>query len=103
MTNKETTCLICERILLIKQDKNPYFIKEFETGYAVIGDSQFFKGYCLFLCKIHKEELHELDPDFKKKFLEEMSVLAEAVYKTFKPHKLNYELLGNGDRHLHWH
>lgn len=37
------------------------------------------------------------------KFLEEMSVVAEAVSKTFKADKINYELLGNGDTHLHWH
>jgi diadenosine tetraphosphate (Ap4A) HIT family hydrolase len=28
---------------------------------------------------------------------------AEAVYHAFKPEKLNYELLGNGDTHIHWH
>ena len=99
----EKQCLICERIEMIKQGKNPYFIKEFETSYAVLGDSQYFKGYCLLLCKLHKTELHELDKNFKLKFLEEMCLLAEAVYKTFKPKKLNYELLGNTDQHLHWH
>lgn len=96
-------CLICERIELIKQDKNPNFIKEFETGFAVLGDHQYFKGYCLLLCKQHKKELHELDKPFRLKFLEEMSVLADAVYKTFNPNKLNYELLGNTDEHMHWH
>jgi len=29
--------------------------------------------------------------------------LAEAVYKAFLPRKLNYELLGNSEAHLHWH
>jgi len=28
----EKQCLICERIEMIKQGKNPYFIKEFETS-----------------------------------------------------------------------
>jgi len=32
-----------------------------------------------------------------------MSQVAKAVYKAFKPDKLNYELLGNTDAHLHWH
>jgi diadenosine tetraphosphate (Ap4A) HIT family hydrolase len=96
-------CLICERIVLIKKNKNPYFIKEFETGYAVLGDTQFFTGYCLFLCKYHKNELHELKPEIRKKFLVEMSVVAEAVYRAFRPVRLNYELLGNSHHHLHWH
>ena len=32
-----------------------------------------------------------------------MSVVAEAVSKAFNAEKINYELLGNGDTHLHWH
>jgi diadenosine tetraphosphate (Ap4A) HIT family hydrolase len=32
-----------------------------------------------------------------------MAVIAEAVFKAFQPRKLNYELLGNGAPHLHWH
>ena len=37
------------------------------------------------------------------KFLEEMSIVAEAVSKAFNADKMNYELLGNGNTHLHWH
>ena len=96
-------CLICNRIDKIKQDRNPYIVTELETGYVVVGDYQFFWGYTLFLCKEHKKELHELESNFKNRFLEEMSLVAEAVYRAFKPRKLNYELLGNTDEHLHWH
>lgn len=96
-------CLICNRIEKILEGKNPYFVTELETGYVVLGDYQFFKGYTLFLCKEHKTELHELSPKFRKKFLWEMSLVAEAVYHAFQPKKLNYELLGNGEPHLHWH
>ena len=39
----------------------------------------------------------------RKKFLEEMSIVAEAVSKAFGAEKMNYELLGMGDAHLHWH
>lgn len=96
-------CFICDRIEMIKNNENPYFVKELSTGYVVLGDNQHFKGYTLFLCKQHKIELFHLDRDFKMKFLEEMSLVAEAVSKAFKADKINYELLGNGETHLHWH
>ena len=96
-------CLICDRIKMIKNGTNPYFVKELETGYVVIGDHQHFKGYTLFLYKDHKTELFHLEPTQKMKFLEEMSIVAEAVSKAFNTEKMNYELLGNGDTHLHWH
>lgn len=96
-------CLVCDRIELIKQGKNPYFVKELETGYVVIGDHQHFRGYTLFLCKEHESELHLLEKNFRLRYLEEMSVVAEAVCYAFEAEKMNYELLGNGDSHIHWH
>lgn len=96
-------CFICNRINMIKNRTNPYFVNELETGYVVIGDNQHFKGYTIFLCKEHKTELFQLDYSVKMKFLEEMSIVAEAVSKAFGAEKMNYELLGNGDTHLHWH
>ena len=96
-------CLICERIELIKQGKNPHFVKELETGYVVIGDGQYFKGYTLFLAKEHVTELHQMEYETKIKFLEKMSIVQEAVAKAFQAEKMNIELLGNGDAHVHWH
>lgn len=96
-------CFVCERIQMIKENTNPWFVRELETGYVVLGDHQHFKGYTLFLCKNHEVELYHLDRATKVKFLEEMSVVAEAVANAFGAEKMNYELLGNGDTHLHWH
>ncbi|MBQ7774473.1 MAG: HIT family protein [Lachnospiraceae bacterium] len=101
-------CAVCERIALTKQGKNPYFVRELETGYVVIGDYQRFKGYTLFLCKEHATEIHFLEKEFRNKFLQEMSLVAEAAYKAFQPDKMNYELIGGADgkgkgAHMHWH
>lgn len=104
MEERVCDCAVCRRIQMIKEGKNPYFVKELETGYVVLGDSQRFPGYSLFLCKEHAQELHVLEPEFRRKFLWEMSLAAEAVYRAFRPDKLNYELLGVGNAvHMHWH
>jgi len=92
---------MCEMNKNIKDD--PYFIMELETGYVVLGWYQRFKGYTVFNCKEHGPELHNLERNFKIKHLEEMSMVAEAVNNLFKPDKMNYELLGNGCPHIHWH
>lgn len=96
-------CLVCDRIDLIKNKQNIFFVKELETGYVVLADHQSYPGYTLFLCKNHVSELHELNNDFKQKYLHEMSQVANAVFKAFTPDKLNYELLGNTNTHAHWH
>ena len=88
---------------MIKKCNNKFFVEELKTGFVVLGDYQYFRGYTLFLCKKHVTELHFMSNDFKIKHLKEMSIVAEAVFKAFKPQKINYELLGNVDAHVHWH
>lgn len=96
-------CLICKRIALIKENKNKFFVTELKSGYVVLGDHQYYKGYTLLLSKIHVNELHKLKLKARNEFLKDMAFVAEAVYRAFKPKKINYELLGNTDSHLHWH
>ena len=102
MTSKNN-CLICERIEMIKNKSNPYFVIELETGYVVMGDFQMFKGYTLFLFKNHVQEMHDLDKKTRIKFLSDTALLGEAVNNAFHPIKMNYEQLGNSENHLHWH
>jgi diadenosine tetraphosphate (Ap4A) HIT family hydrolase len=97
------SCLICERIAMIAADTNPWFVAELATGYVVLGDHQFFRGYTLLLGKVHVPELHDLSRPERQRFLHEMSEVAEAVFRWVRPRKLNYELLGNAEPHLHWH
>lgn len=97
------SCLICERIQMIMNGTNPYFVKELTTGYVVLADHQRYPGYTIFLCKIHVEELHQLPYEFRVKHLEEMSTVSEAVYNAFKADKMNHAMLGNLDSHVHWH
>jgi len=78
-------------------------VTELQTGFVVIGDHQFFRGYTLFLARWHLKELHELDWHRRTLFLQDMAMTAEAVCRAFSPRKLNYELLGNADAHMHWH
>jgi diadenosine tetraphosphate (Ap4A) HIT family hydrolase len=98
-------CGICERIKETKEGKNPFLVKELETGYVVIGDYQHFKGYTLFLYKDHVVELFDLDKELREKHLYEMTLVAEAVKNAFGAEKINYECLGNGEggAHIHWH
>ncbi len=95
-------CEVCERIAKFTPD-NPYLIAELTTGYAVLADNQYVPGYTIFVCKTCVPELHDLPRDERTRFLDEMALVAEAVFRALAPRKLNYELLGNSVSHLHWH
>lgn len=97
-------CLVCDRIDLIRRGENPYFVRETETGYVVIGDHQRIEGYTVFLCKEHATELFHLEEGFRLKFMAEMAKVAQAASMAFHAEKMNYELLGAGrGLHMHWH
>lgn len=96
-------CGICARIRRAGLGRDPGLILELETGFAVLEDRQAFPGWVIFLCKRHVSELHLLGPAYRRKYLADMCLVAEAVHAAVKPRKLNYELLGNVCPHLHWH
>jgi len=93
-------CEICKRIELIKQGKEPYFIKEYSSGYLSLFDNQAYPGYCLFINKAHVEEIHELKNNV---YFDELKEIGRRLELLYKPRKMNYCILGNGCRHLHCH
>ncbi len=103
MAQHPSPCEICTRIDDIKNGKHPGFIAELPTGYAVLGDSQFFRGYTLFLCKTPAPDLEDLPRELRFQFLREMALVSEAVSTVLQPQKMNVESLGNMVPHLHFH
>jgi diadenosine tetraphosphate (Ap4A) HIT family hydrolase len=98
------SCDICRIVSRIEEAEKDYFIAELETGYVLLSNKwQYFKGYTLFISKMHVNELHLMPPVFRKQFLFEMTVVAEAVQTAFGAEKMNCESLGNSCPHVHWH
>jgi diadenosine tetraphosphate (Ap4A) HIT family hydrolase len=75
----------------------------FPHSIALLGAWQYYHGYCLLVARCHAAELSGLTDAVRRAFLEEMCLLARAIERCCRPHKLNYELLGNQVPHLHWH
>ena len=103
MAQHPASCEICERLAQIERGEHPGFIAELPSGYAVLGDNQFFRGYCLLLCREPVADLEELAPEFRAQLLQDMATLSAAVSSVIRPHKMNLESLGNAVPHLHWH
>jgi len=86
----------------IYEPKNLVFY-ESRVSVAKLNPDQAFEGYTFLTLKWHEEELYNLVDRDRKRFLEDMSLVTNALSKAFKPDKMNYELLGNSMPHLHWH
>jgi diadenosine tetraphosphate (Ap4A) HIT family hydrolase len=78
-------------------------IVELDHCFVMLNRDQFFPGYTFAFTKSHVTELFHLDREVRTAVMEEVTVTAGALYKLFKPAKMNYELLGNMVPHMHWH
>lgn len=96
-------CDLCARVERTERRENPFAVVRTVTGYVHLADVQYHEGYTIFVAKRCVNELHELPDAERDLYLHEMALVAEAVIHAFRPRKLNYELLGNGAPHLHWH
>ena len=96
-------CLVCERLDQIAAGTNPTFIAELRSGFAVLGDQQYLKGYSLLLARDHVEHLHDLERSKRGPFLEDMAVLGGSMWRALKPERLNYMIAGGLVPHLHAH
>jgi diadenosine tetraphosphate (Ap4A) HIT family hydrolase len=96
-------CGICAMIERIKARNFRDFIAELDSCYVILGDQQFYRGYCVLFAKIHATELYLMPADAARTLFDEVRLCAEAIATVVKPWKMNYECLGNSEPHVHWH
>ena len=99
MPHLDEECWICKNL---HQPRELVFY-ESRTSIAKLNPDQLFQGYTFLALKWHEEELHRLSARDRKSFLEDMSQVGTALATALKPDKMNYELLGNAQPHLHCH
>jgi diadenosine tetraphosphate (Ap4A) HIT family hydrolase len=92
-------CWICQNL-----HTPPHLVYyESQTSIAKLNPDQLFHGYTFLALKWHEEELHQLTDKDRKLFLDDMTLVGGTLAKVLGPDKMNYELLGNIQRHLHCH
>ena len=78
-------------------------IARMRSGWAVLGDPQITRGYCLLLPDPVVADLNALTGDRRRQFLADMANLGDAVMLATGAERINYEILGNVEPALHAH
>jgi diadenosine tetraphosphate (Ap4A) HIT family hydrolase len=78
-------------------------IADLDLSRVFLHEDQFFPGYVLLVLRRHVTELYDLSATERATLMEEVSRVAQALARVFRPVKMNYELLGNLVPHIHWH
>jgi diadenosine tetraphosphate (Ap4A) HIT family hydrolase len=95
--------LIHERVELARAGRNPYTICRVRSGWAVLGDHQFFRGYSLLLADPVVGHLNDLTLSDRSQFLMDMAAIGDSLLAVTDAYRVNYEILGNTDPALHAH
>jgi diadenosine tetraphosphate (Ap4A) HIT family hydrolase len=90
---------MCERLAAADE----YFIADLGVSRVRLNPDQYFPGWVFVVLRRHAEELYELTRDERASLIEDVTETARALAAVYRPVKLNYELLGNQVRHIHWH
>jgi diadenosine tetraphosphate (Ap4A) HIT family hydrolase len=101
--NQKTTTLIHDRVAACRAGSYPKAVCRVQSGWVVMGDVQFLRGYCLVLPDPVVGHLNELDGDARKLLFYEASVVGDALLGLTGAVRINYEILGNLEPALHVH
>lgn len=97
------TTLIHQRVDDCRNGSNPKTIVRVRSGWVVLGDVQFLRGYSLLLPDPVVTDLNALERAQRETFLYEMSVIGDALLSVTDAYRINYEILGNTEAALHAH
>jgi diadenosine tetraphosphate (Ap4A) HIT family hydrolase len=95
--------LIHQRVEQCQAGTNPKTICRVSSGWVVMGDVQFLRGYSLVLPDPVVADLNELSIDDRKVLLSEVSIVGDALLEVTNARRINYEILGNLEPALHVH
>ena len=95
--------LIHHRVETARAGTNQTVICRVPSGWLVLGDVQFLRGYSLLLPDPVVPDLNALDTKGRSQFLHDMTVLGDALLEVTGAYRINYQILGNLEPALHAH
>lgn len=95
--------LIHHRVQSARQGSNSTVICRVRSGWIVLGDVQFLRGYSLLLPDPVVADLNALTGNQRNQFLQDMAMLGDALLAVTGANRINYEILGNSEAALHAH
>jgi diadenosine tetraphosphate (Ap4A) HIT family hydrolase len=92
-----------ERVELARTGTNPALICHVPTGWVVLCDMQYLRGYCILLADPIVPSLNDLNCDQRAGYLCDMTLVGDALIEVTRAYRINYAIAGNSDPYLHAH
>ncbi|MGI9246728.1 MAG: HIT family protein [Steroidobacteraceae bacterium] len=103
MIDAPVVTAIHRRVAACRAGTDPTCLVRLASGWAVLGDPQVLRGYCLLLPDPVVPHLNALPPAAQQAFLADMAKLGDAVLAVAGAVRINYAIFGNVEPALHAH
>ena len=94
---------IHRRVAALQSGSDSTFIARLSSGWAVLGEQQFLRGYARLLPDPVVGTVNELQGAARSDFLADMALLGDAVLAVTGALRINYAMFGNMEPALHAH
>jgi diadenosine tetraphosphate (Ap4A) HIT family hydrolase len=94
---------IQDRLAAARAGANPAVICRMPSGWAVLCDMQYLRGYSILLPDPLAGSLNDLDRPQRAAYLCDMALIGDALLEVTGAYRINYAILGNTDPVLHAH
>ena len=95
MAERMHECVFCKDTAARFERKRPQWIADLQVSTAIVCSNQICRAYTILIYnKAHHAELFQLERENQLAYMEDLSKVARAIYDAYRPHKMNYELLG---------
>lgn len=90
-------------VVLARSGEHPGLICRMASGWVVLADMQYLKGYCILLADPVVSSLNDLNQEQRADFLQDMVKIGDALMLVTGAYRINYAVMGNSDPYLHAH
>ena len=95
--------LIHRRVAAAREGANPTVVCRVPSGWVVLCDTQFLRGYAILLPDPVVPDLNALNLEGRARYLLDMTLVGDALAEVTGAYRINYEILGNLEPALHAH